>query len=117
MRARMIGFGEIEIEGDRFTKDIVIEGGAVRERDKTSSRPLKKAYGHTPLSIGEPIPWEGKRLIIGTGTIGRMPIAPEVREEADRRGVELVEAKTDDACRMLEELDPSEINAVIHITC
>ena len=35
---------------------------------------------HTPLSVNEAIPWHGQRLIIGTGTYGRLPIMSEVAD-------------------------------------
>jgi len=34
MKARLVKFGEIEVEGKRYTHDVVIEGGKVRKRKK-----------------------------------------------------------------------------------
>jgi hypothetical protein len=34
MKARLVKFGEIEVEGKRYTYDVVIEGGKVRKRKK-----------------------------------------------------------------------------------
>ena len=67
MKARLLGFGELEVEGKRYTHDVVIDGGKVRKRRKGPSKPFRERFGHTPLSTGEEIPWGGKRLIIGTG--------------------------------------------------
>jgi hypothetical protein len=36
MKARLIKFGEIEVEGKRYTHDVVIESGKVRKRKKRS---------------------------------------------------------------------------------
>ena len=41
----------------------------------------------------------------------------EVNDEAVRKGVEVIIAKTEEACRLLGELDPSEVFAVLHVTC
>ena len=118
MRAELIRFGEIEIDGKRYDHDVVIEAGQVRKRRKGPSKAHKGQYGHTPLSTDEEIPWGGKRLFVGTGTYGSLPIMPQVEEEAARRGVELIIVKTDQACRLIcESSDDAEINAVLHITC
>ena len=117
MRAELVAFGEIEIEGERFKHDVVIEAGAVRKRGKKPSKAYRDEYGHTPLSADEAIPWTGRRLIVGTGAYGSLPIMPQVHEEAGRRGVELVALPTRDACAMLEDLPAGQVNAILHVTC
>jgi hypothetical protein len=74
MKARLVKFGQIEVEGKRYTHDVVIEGGKVRKRKKGPSKQFRGEFGHTPLSIGEEIPWGGKRLIVGTGAHGALPV-------------------------------------------
>jgi hypothetical protein len=61
MKARLVKFGEIEVEGKRYTHDVVIDGGKVRKRKKGPSKQFREKFGHTPLSAGEEIPWAGKR--------------------------------------------------------
>lgn len=118
MKARFIGFGDLEIDGRRYDHDVVIEAGQVAERQKDSSRALKDTYGHTPLTALEDLPWGGARLIVGTGAYGSMPIAENVREEARRKQVELVVVKTKEACKLISKVDPdSAVHAVLHITC
>jgi hypothetical protein len=117
MKAKLIEFGAIEIEGKRYEYDVVIEQGKVGKRKKKLSKAYRDQYGHTPLSAEEPIPWEGKRLIVGTGTYGSLPIMPEVYKEAQRRGVEVVAAPTKEACRLLRDMKDEDVNAVLHITC
>jgi hypothetical protein len=63
------------------------------------------------------IPWGGKRLIIGTGAKGQLPISPDVREEAARRGIAIEALPTRDACRLLADLEPADVYAILHITC
>jgi hypothetical protein len=115
--ARMIGFGEIEIDGRRYTHDVVIDGTRVGKRHKKASKAYRDRYGHTPLSADEPLPWAGPRLIVGTGAYGSLPVMPEVFEEAERRGVEVVAAPTADALRLVGETPTGELHAVIHVTC
>jgi hypothetical protein len=111
------GFGSIVVEGTKYDHDVVVESGRVRRRDKKPSRAFKSAGGHTPLSLAEEIPWSRPALVIGTGHSGRLPVLPEVRDEAERRGIELVVLPTSDACALLSALDPSGVNAVLHVTC
>ena len=117
MKARLVRFGELEIDGQRYDHDVVIERGQVTRRKKGPSKPYRDEYGHTPLSADERIPWSGHRLIVGTGADGQLPIMPELRAAATKRGVEIVEMPTADACRMLADLDDDEIAAILHVTC
>lgn len=110
-------FGKIVIEGKSFDHDIVLEDGHVRARDKGPSRRFKSQYGHTPLTAGEDIPWSRHRLIIGTGYSGRLPVLTEVEEVAESKGVELQVLPTFEACEILSDIDRSEVNAVLHVTC
>jgi len=90
MKARLLDFGSIQVDGLRYEHDIVIDGGTVRQRKKKPSKPYRSEFGHTPLSAHEELPWRGSQLIIGTGAYGSLPITPDVNEEADRRGVTLI---------------------------
>ncbi len=117
MKARFIGFGAVEIDGRRYERDVAIERGRVGRRHKKASKPLRDRYGHTPLSLAEPIPWRCRRLIVGTGAQGALPIAEEVRTEALRRGVDLVAVPTREACRLLSAADPDDTAAILHVTC
>jgi hypothetical protein len=64
----------------------------------------------------EPIPWKCKRLVIGTGANGALPVMKEVVQEAERRKVELVVFPTEKAIEFLNQ-HPQDTNAVLHITC
>jgi hypothetical protein len=117
MEARLLGFGSIEIEGTRYTHDIVIDAGAIRKRSKRPSKPYRDQYGHTPLSANEDLPWGGEKLIIGTGAHGSLPVMPEVAEEAKRRGVDLVIEPTEEACQLIADVATPKVYAVLHVTC
>jgi hypothetical protein len=110
-------FGTIVIDGEAYDHDVTIDSGEVAMRDKGPSRPLKGRQGHTPLSAEELIPWSQPRLIVGSGYSGRLPVLPEVKSEAERRGVDLVVMPTADAVDLLNETDQSEVNAILHVTC
>ena len=117
VKAKLVAFGELQIEGERFTRDVVIEGGRIRQRRKGPSKPLRDQFGHTPLSIAEDIPWGGTRLIVGTGADGALPVTPEVVGEARRRGIAIEALPTRAACRLLADLEPADVYAIIHVTC
>jgi len=117
MEANLRRFGVIEIDGERFEHDVVVERGRVTKRHKKASQPLRDRYGHTPLSLHEPIPWDCRRLIVGTGADGALPIDPAVLAEARRRGVELVALPTEEACALLADADLGSTNAILHVTC
>jgi hypothetical protein len=117
VRATLISFGILDIDGRRFERDVVIDRGRIARRDKKASKPLRDRYGHTPLSLLEPIPWTCRRLIVGTGAEGALPIVPDVLEEARRRDVELVAVPTAEACELLADADPATTNAILHVTC
>ncbi len=117
MKAKLVAFGEVQIEGERYAHDVIIEGGRIRRRRKGPSRALRAEFGHTPLSAAEDIPWGGPRLIVGTGAEGGLPVAPDVYAEAERRGIEIVSLPTPEACRLLAEVRSKHVYAVLHVTC
>jgi len=117
MKARLVKFGEIEVEGKRYTHDVVIDGGKVRKRKKGPSKQFREKFGHTPLSAGEEIPWGGKRLMVGTGAHGALPVMDEVLAEAKRRGIEVIAASTSEVCQLLEEVKKGQAYAILHCTC
>ena len=118
MKAKFVKFGEIEIDGVRYTEDVLITRGKITLRDKTPSKKHKSRFnGHTPLSAKELIPWECQQLIIGTGEEGALPVMKKVYRRAKKKGVELVVVPTPRACKLLSEADPGTTNAILHVTC
>jgi hypothetical protein len=117
MDARLISFGVIEVDGQRFEHDVVLDRGVIRKRKKGPSKVHRERYGHTPLSADEAIPWSASVLIIGTGASGQLPIMPELYEEARRHGVQVVAEPTEDACQRLRSADSKDVSAVLHVTC
>jgi len=116
MRFGDFSFGVIHIDGRTYRRDVVVDRGEIRERKKKPSKEFRDAYGHTPLSAGEKIPWNCRRLVVGTGANGLLPVMPEVKREAKRRGVKLVVLSTPAAIAALER-DPADTNAILHLTC
>jgi hypothetical protein len=115
MRLEAFSFGSIRIDGITYEYDVVIDQGEIRKRKKKPSQRFRDAFGHTPVSIEERIPWHCRRLVIGTGT-GALPVMEQVKLEANRRGVELVILPTADATELLKDR-AADTNAILHVTC
>jgi len=116
MQIEKFSFGSIRIDGVTHEHDLVIEGGEIRKRKKKLSKKFRNDFGHTPLSMEEDIPWKCRRLVIGTGAYGKLPVMMEVKCEAERRKVELVIVPTAAAIEELRR-DTQGTNAILHVTC
>ena len=115
MRFEECSFGSIRIDGVTYEHDVVIDHGEVRKRKKKSSKKFRQGYGHTPLSLEEEIPWNCKRLVVGTGT-GALPVMDEVKREAKGRKIKLVVLPTVEAIEKLKH-ESEQTNAILHVTC
>lgn len=107
-------FGQIIIDGQEYSRDIVIDNGTISKRNKKVSKALKSGFGHTPLTIGENIPWDCNVLIIGTGQYKRLPIDKSVHEKASEKGVLLKEMST---TRAVDHINDPDTNLILHLTC
>jgi hypothetical protein len=105
-----LAFGSIKVDGVEYDYDIVLDRGEIRKRKKGPSKEFRRQFGHTPLSTRDEIPWHCSRLLIGTGMYGRL------EQEAKRREVELLLVPTENAIALLNQ-QPSDTNAVLHLTC
>jgi len=116
MRFGRFAFGSIEVDGKIYEHDLVIDRGRIRKRRKGPSKSFRSRYGHTPLSLAEDIPWTCRRLVVGSGADGALPVMEDVAEEAKRRGIQLVVLSTS---RAVEELQRArkDTNAILHVTC
>ena len=114
MKVKKLSFGAINIDGKDYSKDIVIRKGKIEKRKKKASKNFRSQFGHTPLSTLENIPWECKKLIIGTGHYNALPVMKEVQRKAKKKGVELVLMSTPDAVLRINEKDT---NLILHLTC
>ena len=116
MRFDGYSFGSIRIDGVTYEHDVILDRGEIRKRKKGPSKGFRDTYGHTPLSVAEDLPWRCRRLVIGTGASGSLPVMQEVEDEARRRKVDLLIVPTSEAIGVLNQ-GPKETNAVLHLTC
>ena len=109
-------FGSVRVDGVTYDHDLIIDRGKRPSCACGSSRQFRGASGHTPLSAAEDIPWRCRRLVIGTGAAGALPVMNEVREQARRREVDLVILPTAQAITVLAKAT-KDTNAILHLTC
>jgi len=114
MKVNSLSFGSITIDGEAFDKDVIIDHGSVKKRKKGESKKYGDRFGHTPLSVEENIPWECKRLIVGTGHSSNLPVMKEVYETASRKGIELIAMSTPEA---VGHINDEDTNLILHLTC
>src|SRR3989442_7037884 len=105
MRFERFSFGSIRIDGITYEHDVVIDRAEVRKRKKKPSKKFREAFGHTPLSMEEEIPWKCRRLVVGTGAYGGLPVMDDVKSEAKRRKIELLILPTTQAIETLKQDD------------
>jgi hypothetical protein len=98
-----------------YDHDVVIDRGEVRKRKKKASKKFRAAFGHTPLSLEEGIPWKCNRLVVGTGA-DALPVMKEVKAEAKRRKIKLLIVSASEAIKKLKR-QPDGTNAILHVTC
>jgi hypothetical protein len=116
MRFEEFSFGAIRIDGATYEHDVVIDRGEISKRAKKASKKFRDEFGHTPLSVEEKIPWKCRRLVVGTGAYGSLPVMDDVKREAKERGIKLLVLPTVEAIKALQE-DADDTNAILHVTC
>jgi len=107
---------DIRIDGVTYEHDVVIDRGDVRKRKKKPSKKFRDAFGHTPVSTKEKMPWKCRRLVIGTGVYGSLPVMKDVKREAKQREIELLILPTAEAIEEMER-NSEHTNAILHVTC
>ena len=116
MRFQEFSSVSIRIDDITYEHDVVIDQGEIHKLKKKPSRKFREEFGHTPLSVEEEIPWKCRRLVIGTGAYGSLPVMKDVKLEAERRKIELLIFPTTQAIGALKQ-DRDETNAILHVTC
>ena len=77
MKMRMQTFGEIEVEGERYDYDLVIEQGGIRKRSKKPSKAYRSRFGepgHTSLYCYECVNI-GLKGILAAGSLDGRKVA------------------------------------------
>jgi len=116
MKIESYRFGEIVIDGIRYTKDLKIIRG------KTSGN-WWRSRGHTlQLSdILDVVAAKPSTLIVGTGAYGRMVLSSGLSEELASRGIRIEALPTESAIQRFNELasqlGDESVAFAVHLTC
>jgi len=106
-------FGQITINGKKYSSDVVIFPDGVRDN-------WWRKTGHELRveDIAEVIAENPEVLLVGTGASGLMKVLPEVEQLAQARGIRLIVETTDKACDIYNRLCHSQrLVAALHLTC
>ena len=106
-------FGKIVIDGTTFEKDVIIISKRVLPN-------WRREQGHSlnMNDLREVIAAQSKTLIVGTGTFGRMNIPAETLSALQALGIEVIAAKTEQACQLYNQRkDDGGVAAALHLTC
>jgi hypothetical protein len=106
-------FGEIVINGRKYTSDLIIFPDRVQDdwwRDESHKLTLKDITG----ILGE----KPEILLVGTGAPGMMRVLPEVERELEAGDIQLIVQPTGEACDIYNRLAPTQrVIAALHLTC
>ncbi len=106
-------FGTITIDGQKFTKDLIIYPDHI-----TSNWRRKTGHLLTEDDITEVIDYKPEVLIIGTGANGLMKVDDRVKEKLKALGIEFVIKKTAEAITEYSRVyKDKKVVAALHLTC
>ncbi len=112
MKIDSYSFGNIEVEGKKFSKDLIVfplkirnswwrKNGHILQNDD-----LMEIYRTRP-----------DVLVVGTGQFGKMKISQEVRDQCKSLGIELIEEQTPYAIKTFNKIENKVKVGAFHITC
>ncbi len=106
-------FGEINVNGEKFTNDVKIFPNKVK-----GDWWRKEGHSLHPEDIEDVIEKSPVVLIVGTGAYGRVSIPEKTRNFIESKGIKLIAKKTEEACKNYNELkDEKKPVAALHLTC
>lgn len=106
-------FGQIVINGKRYTSDLIISPDSVKDN-------WCRKTGHELCleDIAEVIAENPQVLVVGTGASGLMKMLLEIKQAVDAQGIKLIAETTDKACHTYNLLCHSQRTvAALHLTC
>lgn len=105
-------FGRIVIDGKEYKNDVlIVEGRVYPEWWREQGHFLQKK------DLGPILEAEIHTLIIGTGHDGVMRVGEDVRAYCKENGIELIELKSGEAVKKINEIMKKGVAAGIHLTC
>jgi hypothetical protein len=106
-------FGEIVIDGKRYTSDVIIYPDRVRDQ-------WWRKDGHR-LSVDDlddVLHSDPEAVVVGIGNPGLMRILPETEKLIKSKGIKLIVQPTREACQTYNSICSSrKAVALLHLTC
>ena len=106
-------FGRIIIDGKRYNRDLILFPDRVKDD-------WWRKMGHRLQmeDLKEILEAKPEVLVVGTGYYGAMAVPTETRRHVESEGIELIVAKTAEACKTFNRLVTSrKVVAALHLTC
>lgn len=114
MKIEHYSFGEIIVNGKKYTSDLIIYPDKIREN-------WWRKEGHRLHyeDIVDIIEYKPEILIIGTGAMGVMKVPRELISKIESMGIKVIVKQTKNACEKFNELieEGKRVVAALHLTC
>ena len=106
-------FGAIVIDGRKFESDLIIFPDRI-----DSSWWRKDGHALGVDDVQDIVKAKPEILVVGTGYSGMMKFHPATKQYLTSSGIELLAAKTENACKTYNVLSKSRsVIAALHLTC
>lgn len=107
-------FGNIRIDGKSYTSDVKIIDGQVKPN-------WWRKEGHKLFAedIKDILKAKPEVLVVGTGAYGAMKVVAQTKESLKEKGIQLIEAKSEQACNTYNQLLKAgkRVAFACHLTC
>ncbi len=103
-------FGYFIVDGKEYDSDIRIIDNIIE---------IWHDHGLSWEDVEPVVKTKPKIIVIGTGSSGVVQVSDDIKEKIKQQGIKLIIAKTQEACRIFNELRKKgeRVNAVLHSTC
>ena len=106
-------FGEIVIDGKRYTSDVIIYPDRIN-----SSWWRKQGHELGVNDLEDALDKKPDVIVVGTGSPGLMKVLPETEKLITSKGIKLIVQPTKEACKTYNQLSSSQkVIALLHLTC
>jgi len=111
MRIDEYSFGEIIVNGKKFTNDIIIF------KDRIENWWRKEGHRVCLEDLNKIIKEQPEIIIIGLGFYGVMKVDESVKEFLKEKGIKLIEKNSKEACMLYNNMKNKNVVLAIHLTC
>jgi len=106
-------FGSLEVDGEPIKHDIIYRGGKIVRWWREKGH--RVGLGDIRSLLDDP----PEAVVFGTGAVGLMKVAEEVREALEEAGAEVIVEKTSRAVERFNALAAQgrDVALAVHLTC